>query len=227
MIDLDHFKAINDSLGHREGDKVLRLFGHTLAATVRAADQVGRYGGEEFVVILPENGAERFLARLRIEWMRARPYPVTFSAGLACRRPRAEEGPARGRLRPVPGEAVGAQPLEAGNRGGLPVIGPSSGPARPPDARDPGRDAVERYLEQAVNGDGRAERRLASKIDNGVKDGEVIVDLRETAQREVGERWLANRWNVAEEHLVSGVTQKALDAIARDRAARRRLGGSR
>ena len=87
MIDLDHFKAINDSYGHREGDRVLRLFGHTLAATVRAADRVGRYGGEEFVVILPGNGAERLLARLRIEWMRARPYPVTFSAGVADARP--------------------------------------------------------------------------------------------------------------------------------------------
>jgi diguanylate cyclase (GGDEF)-like protein len=87
MIDLDHFKAINDSLGRSAGDKVLRLFGRTLAATVRAAAQVGRYGGEEFVVILPESGAERFLARLRIEWMRARPYPVTFSAGLASADP--------------------------------------------------------------------------------------------------------------------------------------------
>ena len=87
MIDLDHFKAINDSFGHREGDKVLRLFGRTLAATVRAADQVGRYGGEEFVVILPAAGAERFLARLRIEWMRTRPYPVTFSAGVAAAEP--------------------------------------------------------------------------------------------------------------------------------------------
>jgi diguanylate cyclase (GGDEF)-like protein len=87
MIDLDHFKTVNDSFGHREGDKVLRLFGRTLAASVRAADQVGRYGGEEFVVILPGNGAARFLARLRIEWMRARPYPVTFSAGVADARP--------------------------------------------------------------------------------------------------------------------------------------------
>jgi diguanylate cyclase (GGDEF)-like protein len=87
MIDLDHFKAINDTFGHREGDNVLRLFGRTLAATLRAADQVGRYGGEEFVVILPGNGAERFLARLRIEWMRTRPYPVTFSAGVAAARP--------------------------------------------------------------------------------------------------------------------------------------------
>jgi len=87
MIDLDHFKAVNDSLGHREGDNVLRLFGRTLAGTVRAAEQVGRYGGDEFVVILAGDGAERFLARLRIEWMRARPCPVTFSAGLAAGRP--------------------------------------------------------------------------------------------------------------------------------------------
>jgi diguanylate cyclase (GGDEF)-like protein len=87
MIDLDHFKAINESLGHLEGDNVLRRFGHTLTATVRAGDQVGRYGGEEFVVILPGNGAERFLARLRIEWMRTRPHPITFSAGLAAARP--------------------------------------------------------------------------------------------------------------------------------------------
>jgi diguanylate cyclase (GGDEF)-like protein len=87
MIDLDHFKAINDTFGHREGDNMLRLFGRTLAASLRAADQVGRYGGEEFVVILPGNGAERFLARLRIEWMRTRPYPVTFSAGVAAARP--------------------------------------------------------------------------------------------------------------------------------------------
>jgi diguanylate cyclase (GGDEF)-like protein len=87
MIDLDHFKAINDSLGYSEGDKVLRLFGRTLAATVRAAEQVGRYGGEEFVVILASGGAERFLARLRIEWMRKRVYPVTFSAGVASAGP--------------------------------------------------------------------------------------------------------------------------------------------
>ena len=114
MIDLDHFKAINDSLGHTEGDKVLRLFGHTLAATVRAADQVGRYGGEEFVVILPESGAERFLARLadRVDAGQAVPGHVLGRPGFG--RPGAEEGPARGRPRPAPGEAVGAQPLGRG-----------------------------------------------------------------------------------------------------------------
>jgi diguanylate cyclase (GGDEF)-like protein len=83
MIDLDHFKAINDSFGHREGDNILRLFGRTLTFTLRAADHVGRFGGEEFVVILPEGSAERFLTRLRDEWMKTRPYPITFSAGVA------------------------------------------------------------------------------------------------------------------------------------------------
>jgi len=79
----------------------------------------------------------------------------------------------------------------------------------------PGPDAVERYLEQAVRGDGRAGVRLALDfIDNGVPTGDVVVNLLGQAQREVGERWLANRWTVTEEHLVSGVTQKALDAIA-------------
>ena len=83
MIDLDHFKSINDTRGHEEGDKVLRLFGHTLASTARAADRAGRYGGEEFVVIVsgPEPGP--FLDRLRAEWARVRPYEVTFSAGAA------------------------------------------------------------------------------------------------------------------------------------------------
>jgi methanogenic corrinoid protein MtbC1 len=84
-----------------------------------------------------------------------------------------------------------------------------------PTTAGPGPDAVERYLEQAVRGDGRAGVRLALDfIDGGVPTGDVIINLLGRAQREVGERWLANRWTVAEEHLVSGVTQKALDAIA-------------
>jgi len=51
-------------------------------------------------------------------------------------------------------------------------------------------------------------------IDNGVPTADVIVNLLGPAQRETGERWLANRWTVAEEHLVSGAPQKALDVIA-------------
>lgn len=87
MIDLDHFKAINDTLDHQEGDRVLRILGHTLAANVRAADRVGRYGGDEFVVVAFESQPESFLTRLRLEWEKTRPYPITFSAGIAPARP--------------------------------------------------------------------------------------------------------------------------------------------
>ena len=83
MIDLDHFKAINDTLGHQEGDRVLRELGRTLASTLRASDHAGRYGGEEFVVILAGSEAESFLQRLRSEWTSRRPHPVSFSAGIA------------------------------------------------------------------------------------------------------------------------------------------------
>jgi diguanylate cyclase (GGDEF)-like protein len=87
MIDLDRFKSVNDTLGHREGDRVLRIFGQTLAANVRAADRAGRYGGEEFVVIASESQPGPFLTRLRLAWQEKRPYPITFSAGIALGRP--------------------------------------------------------------------------------------------------------------------------------------------
>jgi diguanylate cyclase (GGDEF)-like protein len=52
MVDLDNFKAVNDAHGHLAGDDVLRAVAATLAAEVRAYDAVGRFGGEEFVVLL-------------------------------------------------------------------------------------------------------------------------------------------------------------------------------
>jgi len=54
FFDLDHFKAINDTYGHQFGDEVLRVLARTARETVRHIDTVGRYGGEEFVAILPE-----------------------------------------------------------------------------------------------------------------------------------------------------------------------------
>ena len=54
LIDIDHFKKINDSLGHQEGDRVLTEFVTSIKALLRGADLLGRFGGEEFVVLLPE-----------------------------------------------------------------------------------------------------------------------------------------------------------------------------
>jgi diguanylate cyclase len=56
LIDLDHFKTINDSHGHGVGDQALRGFAQQAQAVLRATDAIGRWGGEEFLVILPENG---------------------------------------------------------------------------------------------------------------------------------------------------------------------------
>ena len=56
MLDLDHFKAVNDELGHAKGDEILAAFGTLLAASVRESDFAARYGGEEFMVLLPGTG---------------------------------------------------------------------------------------------------------------------------------------------------------------------------
>jgi two-component system, cell cycle response regulator len=58
MMDIDHFKNVNDTFGHTEGDKVLCEISSLLKASVRKKDTVARYGGEEFIVILPEAGLE-------------------------------------------------------------------------------------------------------------------------------------------------------------------------
>lgn len=56
MLDVDHFKHVNDTYGHVAGDQVLRNLAHFLIQRLRKSDKVGRYGGEEFMVLLPETG---------------------------------------------------------------------------------------------------------------------------------------------------------------------------
>jgi diguanylate cyclase (GGDEF)-like protein len=88
MIDVDYFKRYNDSYGHLAGDEVLRLAARLLVTTCRATDIVGRYGGEEFAIILPHtemDGAREIGERLRAaverhEWPHA---PITVSIGIA------------------------------------------------------------------------------------------------------------------------------------------------
>jgi len=93
MVDLDHFKQVNDTLGHVAGDEVLRVTGGLLRSTVRREDLAVRYGGEEFLLVLA--GARRLHARLLAERIRERlentryaAYPeleVTCSLGVAER----------------------------------------------------------------------------------------------------------------------------------------------
>ena len=63
ILDIDHFKRVNDTHGHGAGDALLREFGHLLRTRLRAEDIVCRYGGEEFVLIMPETTAAATLER--------------------------------------------------------------------------------------------------------------------------------------------------------------------
>ncbi|MEO6259173.1 MAG: diguanylate cyclase [Thermoanaerobaculia bacterium] len=92
MLDIDHFKNINDSFGHTAGDSVLRTFGQVLRDSCRVYDVPGRYGGEEFCIVLPETRvdnttvvAERIRERLAASRfdMGEQEISVTASIGIA------------------------------------------------------------------------------------------------------------------------------------------------
>jgi two-component system cell cycle response regulator len=99
MIDIDHFKRVNDTYGHPAGDEVLRAVARRIADTVRQIDTVARMGGEEFVVLMPDAGADvaiKVAERLRqavaedsVPEMRAPggKIAVTISIGVAVMRP--------------------------------------------------------------------------------------------------------------------------------------------
>ena len=79
-IDLDHFKPVNDTLGHAVGNRVLADLGRLFLASIRESDVVGRIGGDEFLVVLPEtdaSGAQIFAERVRV---RVAAYSLQVSA---------------------------------------------------------------------------------------------------------------------------------------------------
>ena len=80
MIDVDHFKAVNDDYGHAAGDKALRGIADALRASTRVFDSLARYGGEEFVVVMPGTGA-RSDAVQAAERLRAAVEAMPFSPG--------------------------------------------------------------------------------------------------------------------------------------------------
>jgi len=95
MIDLDAYKQINDSLGHQIGDRLLVLAGKVILANMRRMDVAARYGGDEFVLLLPHadgNEAAEVVNRIRRQYALAsapvigRPAGVGISAGVACLR---------------------------------------------------------------------------------------------------------------------------------------------
>ena len=103
MNDIDNFKAVNDTLGHPQGDVMLKIVARIIKKDVRVIDLVGRYGGEEFIVMLPETGveteggeasskavvvAERIRRDIEDEFHYLRkPLSVTVSIGVLVRRP--------------------------------------------------------------------------------------------------------------------------------------------
>jgi diguanylate cyclase (GGDEF)-like protein len=93
MLDIDHFKKVNDSYGHPAGDNVIRALANLLRQRLRRVDSLGRYGGEEFLAVLPEcppDQAQRIIDEIRQRFADLRfivegtEFAVTLSAGIAC-----------------------------------------------------------------------------------------------------------------------------------------------
>lgn len=96
LLDIDHFKQINDRFGHQAGDRVLQQVAQALGRDLRASDVLARYGGEEFVLLLPNTTQAQALAiaeRLRVSIPELKfdfapaPMQVTISAGLVYLKP--------------------------------------------------------------------------------------------------------------------------------------------
>jgi two-component system cell cycle response regulator len=90
MLDIDNFKAVNDTFGHRAGDEVILSVAHAIMACIRKTDVAGRYGGEEFLVLLPETDlasakvvAEKIRSTVAQLSFEIKDLAITISAGVA------------------------------------------------------------------------------------------------------------------------------------------------
>ena len=91
MVDIDHFKVVNDSYGHVAGDRVISSLSHLMKQRLRGSDAIGRYGGEEFLVVMPNTTKSEALVVIQkllktfsqIRFLEhGKEFNCTFSAGV-------------------------------------------------------------------------------------------------------------------------------------------------
>jgi diguanylate cyclase (GGDEF)-like protein len=154
LLDLDHFKGVNDQYGHPCGDAVLAQVGRTMMQTLRASDIRCRWGGEEFLLVLPETGLEaakrvadsvcRRIADSRVIYGHEE-VQVTGSVGVTVTRPGEVDTQnlllrVDAALYRAKNEGRNCVRAVIGDLRGVPVARPASGPVLPfPDRRDPSR----------------------------------------------------------------------------------------
>jgi diguanylate cyclase (GGDEF)-like protein len=138
ILDLDGFKAFNDTFGHPAGDKALQLVATRLRSSVRKSDLVARFGGEEFVVAFPETEVEQ--ARQRVEHIRTELAEVTIPIGREQKKVTISAGvgswPADGETFDAVLERADTRLFEAKRRGRNRVVAPEP-PFLDPPPRDP------------------------------------------------------------------------------------------
>jgi diguanylate cyclase (GGDEF)-like protein len=156
MVDLDHFKSINDRFGHNAGDAVLMAVGRTMLQTLRVSDIRSRWGGEEFLIVLPETALEparqvaesllRKIAASPIHWKDGA-IRMTASIGLTLARPGEEDaeamiGRADRALYRAKADGRACVRIVLGDLRGAPIGAPHPAPAAPlpfRERRDPHR----------------------------------------------------------------------------------------
>jgi diguanylate cyclase (GGDEF)-like protein len=195
MVDLDHFKEVNDRFGHNVGDAVLSAAGRTMLQSLRASDVRCRWGGEEFLIVLPETAleparqvAEALLKRL-VEspvHTNAGTIPISASIGLTLARPGEDDiealiGRADRALYRAKSDGRGCVRIVLGDLKGAPIGGPSpSAPLQFRERRDPNRPD-----RRKVPGGGRR------KTDSWFASPEGDADSEVATPRRAGDR--ANR----------------------------------